>query len=379
MTLHLATDKVNVFVADNNTGKSVFFKMLKVASSPTYYSPEDLASLIRHGANSAMLAFHFTNNALGVVCVTRKCAFYKFQDVGETQMTDYYYPPANFIKYLGIITNNENFVCNIVDTDQDLLLVNSTLSGNSELMKMIAENPLLGELEGKAHDLIKDFTSIRNKVNTEDTIVISQINLLEYVDVEKLRQEAYEGRLLLTALQQDVELYNNLTSLSAIKRSLVNYEELLQVYKHLGNLLKLQELLGKISNSAVDSVELLSLLLLLGNTINSFRQINPPTVSSEELSTAESVIALLANLQSHLGSVSLVKQKNYDELYSTLEKVSLVSRNLGDLATGLNTINECKEVIVDLEKKAETMAEKVKCPIYGEVLYNGKECIRYSN
>lgn len=51
----LASDRVNVIVADNGTGKSVFMKMLKITACPKYFSREERSSLIRWGAIFAQI------------------------------------------------------------------------------------------------------------------------------------------------------------------------------------------------------------------------------------------------------------------------------------------------------------------------------------
>ena len=38
----LAQDRINVLRADNNSGKSVFFKMLKITACPGYFTPKEM-------------------------------------------------------------------------------------------------------------------------------------------------------------------------------------------------------------------------------------------------------------------------------------------------------------------------------------------------
>ena len=45
--IHLASDRINIIKADNNIGKSVLFRILKLAGDPTYYDKEERNSLIR--------------------------------------------------------------------------------------------------------------------------------------------------------------------------------------------------------------------------------------------------------------------------------------------------------------------------------------------
>ena len=54
LTMHFATDKLNVIAADNSVGKSVLFKMLKVTANPkTLATIEERRQLIRYGEQYA--------------------------------------------------------------------------------------------------------------------------------------------------------------------------------------------------------------------------------------------------------------------------------------------------------------------------------------
>ena len=59
ITFNFATDKLNVLVADNSTGKSVLFKMLKVTANPDVFPAKKRSQLIRRGAESAIMACLF--------------------------------------------------------------------------------------------------------------------------------------------------------------------------------------------------------------------------------------------------------------------------------------------------------------------------------
>ena len=64
------TGKLNVIVAENNTGKSVLYKVLKLAGRADYYTREERKDLIRRGASAAQITFKFDDGSYAVMQIT---------------------------------------------------------------------------------------------------------------------------------------------------------------------------------------------------------------------------------------------------------------------------------------------------------------------
>ena len=69
VTLKFATDKVNILIADNSTGKSILFKMLKVTANPDYFTVKQRNLLIRRGADSASMICAFSDGSIGITSI----------------------------------------------------------------------------------------------------------------------------------------------------------------------------------------------------------------------------------------------------------------------------------------------------------------------
>lgn len=68
-TFDLATDRINVIIADNGTGKSVFFKMLKITTNPNYFSRAERKDLIRRHEECATILFKFDDGSIAATKV----------------------------------------------------------------------------------------------------------------------------------------------------------------------------------------------------------------------------------------------------------------------------------------------------------------------
>ena len=71
-TFDLATDRINVIIADNGTGKSVFFKMLKITTNPNYFSRAERKDLIRRHEECATILFKFDDGSIAATKVFTK-------------------------------------------------------------------------------------------------------------------------------------------------------------------------------------------------------------------------------------------------------------------------------------------------------------------
>ena len=79
----LAQDRINVLRADNNSGKSVFFKMLKITACPGYFTPKERKKLIRNGCDSANILYAFTDGSVGACSVYPTRVMYLYAEDGK--------------------------------------------------------------------------------------------------------------------------------------------------------------------------------------------------------------------------------------------------------------------------------------------------------
>ena len=196
----LAQDRINVLRADNNSGKSVLFKMLKITACPGYFTPKERKKLIRNGCDSANILYAFTDGSIGICAVYPTRVMYLYATDGKN-FEKYEEPPHEMITKLGIIHNSDKFVANIIDMDQSLLLVDSNVHENYELIKLLTEDESLNELKTKIQLNLEDFKVKESDLRFQSLDIESLLENTEYKDVNKIKARINMTELLMELME----------------------------------------------------------------------------------------------------------------------------------------------------------------------------------
>ena len=186
-TISLSSDKLNIVRAANDTGKSVLFKMLKISVSPKFYPARKRKKLIRWGSNDARIIYEFVDGSLAMVVVQPTRVLYLVREPAEAKWTSYTEPPQKLINELGLLVNSQgNFIANIIDTDQNLMLVDADSKATDEFVDLLCNNATIDEYLEKLKSL-KDwaFNSL-TPVDYRLDVVSKQLKDTEYADVPKM-------------------------------------------------------------------------------------------------------------------------------------------------------------------------------------------------
>ena len=391
-TMEFATDRLNVIKADNNVGKSVLYKMLKLTASPKYYSASDRKQLIRRGCSAAAIIYEFDTGNFAYVKVFPTSVIYGYSK-GGGPMVESTLPDPEMLAEIGLLSSDA-FVANIIDTEQDLLLVNPKLSANAELMKLLVYCEDLENVRDKVENIQHEVAYVKSSLKYKEDHLNKMIQELQYVDVYKLEQR-YETACTCKSLIYDtiipiykkskkinvgskkvnyehlLELVNTLESIESLNLSKVFVkpfdEGLMDVYGLLESIERMRFLKAKEFNS-----DLLGLLCLMEK------------LESVKLQTATKFDAGLVRLLSLLDgveSLKFVSVHKYDnrlpELNSALEKIE--NLQLQKLAICMSTASKSMEQIEELKKELISIGVISGCPIYGKVVYDGKECVPCDN
>lgn len=367
---------VNVIRAANGTGKSVFFKMLKATASSTYYTRKKREKLIRYGCSCAQVGYAFQSGAMGIVRVFPDKIIYAFQKEGEKDFTLSTEPPQELLSELGLVLGQDDFVANILDTEQGQLLVNPKLKSNVSLMKLLVTCPELDNLKlGIEHELelTKDLVS---DLGTELNHVNRKLEASKFIDVNELEQEITCLQGIRNTLFSSIELTHCIQSIKRIICKPLDYGTLLDLSRFLIALVSLTNLLSAIESLKEPKCEELVMFLLKIQALeSSFSSIK---ISAECVNPDCAVFLEQVSKIHQLFQDCVLKDINFNEMEEKIDLTLKIS-DLANLTIKILELQkaqkECSISIEELKDSLLKSGDRVACPIHKEVIYNGEECI----
>lgn len=374
-TLDFATDRVNVIVADNNTGKSILFKMLKTTANPNWLSNKKRKQLIRHGASSASMICGFSDGSIGITTIIENGVIYRYKDADSQDFTTYQRAPEEYIAQLGLIVDNKTkFIANIIDTDQDMLLVNSDLKGNNELLCALAECADLLEVKDKVSQLLRAFTDANTKLLIKETSLQQVLASLEHEDITTLESVCKNGDILYTALGSLNKAENSLEIIMQCNSDTFNYNNSISLIDILQICKEISELLSYIYCGEIIDSKLIDIAVIFENICKVLSGIELTSSINFDSGALESFLS--AN--ELLNYITVVHDTDDIEVLDSLLCVKSCNNNLRTMLNSFNSIyaieTDCSKIKEDIVRSGE----QTHCPIYGEVIYNGEECIPYN-
>lgn len=355
VTIEFSCSKPNILVANNNAGKSVLFKMLKITANPKIYSTDERKYLIRYGSDSAIIIYLFDDGFIGMTIVYTNKVLYRIKECDTEDFVTYSEPPFALLEHLSLLVNSQtDFIANIIDTEQDLFLVNTKSSSNVEYLRLLAEEPTLREVLEKIDQETVVLKENNKVLSTLKTSLEISLDGYKYVDVDKLQEEINKSNVLLEVLMVLLKLYEQIEKMNSCIGDYTDYDELLCGMDIVTLLKDVQQLLPKLSYDRTDySADLLIIdyivqLQIINNLLDKVY------VDSVELSTYFTVIdicTLLNSINYHLNIVKECTEKS-EILFNEIDKLHCEINNSGFV---------------------------IQCPIKGEVLYIDEECLPYSN
>lgn len=368
VTYNFAEDRLNVIASPNDTGKSIFFKVLKLAGKSDYYNRVDRKDLIRRGAPFAQVTFQFTDNSFGVMRIFEDKAIYAWVEELGGEISWYLDPPMEMVERLGLlVSDSESFVANVIDTEQGILLVDPKLTSNYELVRLIATCEDLDLIRERVEPLIREYSDLIVRERDSIGFLEKQLEATQYVDVESLEKKKIACEAAIEVADGLSKVYSVLERIEYPKENL-NCEDLLKV----AEVLEVLECIGvgrfpTIPKKIDDApLEILSSLELVKEKVVKVRK------QKEELplSLANSLM-ILAQIEKSVKGLRMpesVKGEGLIEVLEVLEGVKVRAARLPDYKSVDNRVKE-------LEEMFSRSGQEVECPLYGKVVFDGKECV----
>lgn len=336
------SEGLNVVVAENETGKSVIFKALRVTVLPHKCDSEERRDYIRGGALSASIYYMFSDNSAYEVTVNEKFnRYYYFEDLSNpTKVFVGEDLPEDLKDKLSIVFRGET-VGNIIDSQKDMFLVNSEDSVNYSVIDMLVINERLTKLI---------------RVIEEERLPL----------VSSLRQTA---SIRLEGLEDSIKLFSH--------RDILNEESIIKFCRRRGPVIDLlQDFTDSLATvrpfNDVDPMAgiLLSIAIPLYDYLDSLNRISKVNVKGDGLGD---VIELLEESSDLVKTIETLLPSKYSNQVESIESLLSLSRsleNINEMRSLDSEILELKEVInVKGGEQFDT------CPIHGSIKLINGECI----
>jgi hypothetical protein len=371
-TLYDFCDGLNVFVADNQTGKSVFFKMTKIAVLPSYYNRKEREDLIRYGHECAIIAYTFTDSSCGGVRVFAGGPQYFYTEDYTKYAFEYRKDPhPDMVSKLGLLVDyTEQYIANLLDTEQLLLFVNSGNQTNNNLVKMLIKDERVDRM---IVALTKRVELYREKANMLSHVLIplrSRLADTEFIDIDSLEVQV-------TLCEDAVSIYGELIDVGLHFSGItvfqnIDYDSIIEGLDAHIALASIEEFMGVLSQPIPEEDLIYGPLSELAE---GFLEL--------DLMKVEDTQVELSSLLELIDAYSLLTDLTYqdtgeDDLFEVLDLVDTL--RLGhmhsiEFLTLIDAISKSDDLILDLEANFSSKGRTVECPIYGRIQHVEGNCI----
>lgn len=368
-TIHLSPTKLNVIEAPNNVGKSVLIKILEVSVSPTFFKAKKRKKLIRWGAQEARAYYKFSDGAVAAVVIQQTRVVYFFKESDEDKFVGSTEPPQRLIDELGIMINSDgSFIANIIDTDQNLLLVDSDSKSTYEFIDMLCNNASLDELHERVAVQKKWADDNISSVDARLGYFERQIQQVKYTDVEQLEQRLERISLVKNSLYTMITAARSLERFGNCTRHTKDYNKLLQCADTLlqfecVNFKKLSSLEEPMGLELVEILEKLE-------------RINFDCLGVKKEPANYDLVKILEDLESlDFAKFQGTNRPPEVTIVNSLVSVEKAIKSMSLLREHNNTAEAAERLYKELEQEFRNAGREYDCPVYGKVIFDGEKCV----
>lgn len=319
----------------NNVGKSTVFRAIKLLVEVEKLSGNDIAKLIRSGADSATISYEWDNQLLTLILYKNSRGVYSYKFIQDDM--EFLTPPQSLIQALDLFVLSS--AINMLEADKIQLFVEESDINNSILERLFVDSKIENVKGNLKQIQMNAKEDLALQYNTKAT-ASSLLEGLCYNPYQPLYSAESDG----------------LMSLAKINDLLIPLRELKHTNILSISLLKLMSFLGKFIS--IETLEVSSAVLQLVRDISQYPRDIPNTGILE---------CLLA-----INKFTL----NPDILPKSVFDISWYFAQLTQEHQLLRTLNE---ELKQLCNQARRDYPSINCPIRGEVLYDDIQCIPLNN
>ena len=430
---------LNCIIGNNEVGKSVFFKILKLACSPTSFSKTKAMHLITDNEQYGKAVYVFSDFKALTFTFTRKYQFlYEyFPDARNPKNVERYsgQPPEIFLELLSIIKEPKSgFLANLIDSERQLLLVDSSAEDNYNLFELISRSEDLDRVLTYLQDVIPATSEQYKRVYTKSLELNRDLTNTKAVDENKLEKDILVAEKILHLIKILVKCNDHLKNIK-ITSTAYKLKQFFALVTMLNNLLQTSINKVRLPNEIPKEYQLICTLLnnlnttnILGihllansvpeefqcflevfNKLTKYQNIQLPKSSipknvlsaTQLLSKVQDtnilnakalpnnylcISKLLLDITKHLQGVNinLTKTqeyfaiKNIITLLITLTNVSANINNIKVLLQKHQTINNCITEYRNILDSLRSNNKVLSCPVHGQIVLVQDECVPVS-
>lgn len=198
---------LNAIIANNNVGKSVVFKTLKITCNPEFFAKPERAKLVRYGKDFGRATYTFSDGSVAVVTITEKKVMYHFTDANGDEFSSEEVPLNQILRNLSVVMeDNSRYLVNVLDSEQSLLLVKSDKKANSDLLKVITEHKDIERLTKLFKEKVSEYGGVSSDTSFLQKKIKTQLDSLEIKDIDMLEDQVNH----LDVMYEELDLLENL-------------------------------------------------------------------------------------------------------------------------------------------------------------------------
>lgn len=339
---------LNVIIADNNTGKSIIFKVIEVLVNGHKFNSGERREYIRFGCNKSDIFIHSDDYIYWAEITLTKTNYYSGPSL-DRLVYEGNELPNGLRKALGLLICEDGLIGNVIDDNQSKFLINSDAKVNNSILGLLTRESRAEKIIDILTERIKSLNSDIRIKSSEKTILSRELSNIKIVDVAHRESIANDSNVLLTLSDIFIGIREKLNNINVSAHVNTDAKVLLNIADNLQS---------------------------IHNKVNGVNSIKPFPVNPETLS----FISSLQDLSNKLKNVNDTKLPSEDEI-KTIEVLNSFYPLLNRV---LYLLRENK--VLDIESKRLKMqldnlkGEVYDCPIHGSIKFvNGKECVPYHN
>lgn len=229
------TPGLNVIIGLNSAGKSVLFKVLKMAVGAELFKGNNLKHLISYGEKNAAAIFSFSDGSAGGFIADYKTIIYLYKEENMEVYEKLVKPHPDFMRKMSVIMDEKTkFILNILDADQELLFVNSKESTNFSILSLISDNeqletliPYLDEKFCNTKDYLARTTYLHDMIK-------SKLSAMEKINIFDIKQKISISESILPLINNLFHLYDLIDKINYVNDIDFDFcDKILEVFRFL--------------------------------------------------------------------------------------------------------------------------------------------------
>lgn len=372
---------LNVLVAENNTGKSVLFKIMALLPEIHKTTRDERRQYITFGRTKSDIYFYCSTGFYWLELTLDRVNFYG----GDTPQSIEFLGnelPIGLRQGLSLLVCEGGLVANLITEDQSKFLVESDSRVNYSIFKLMTTDENSEKLIDGCEEKIKVLTRDIRIAEATKEYVTKELGNKSKVDVA---QQEY----ILNMTKPLIDLGE---SLIPICESLSNVKEVTLPNEKLKDLIVIGECIDDLSKSlsTIKPVKVADIpkgLIAFALDLNDIQNKLQSVKHIPSLEVEPNVLNDLLNMGNYINDISKrvsglksIKLPNKTSVES-LGKILQIRDSVKEVISVMERMEEIEEQIDDLKYELDSLEGEVyDCPVHGTIKFvNGKECVPYNS